>query len=236
MAKGFQIMNEEKNLNAYEDFREAASEYGEEKEGHDLLTDPQALASSREKVETDEALGHGDRIRAAREQRGFTVEELAAKTDISSEALSRLETGEGFLPLGQLIKLSKALQMKMADVISKGQESFTIVRADKRKSFTRFGKTRESDYGYEYESLAPNKKDRLMEPFIVTLNPAAAEEPSSHDGQEFIFVLEGEMEVLVNDTRDVLKQGDAIYYDSSSMHLVRAHGDKPAKILAVLIS
>jgi quercetin dioxygenase-like cupin family protein len=44
------------------------------------------------------------------------------------------------------------------------------------------------------------------------------------------------MEVLVDDTRDVLKPGDAIYYDSTSMHLVKAHGDKPAKILAVLVS
>ena len=141
-----------------------------------------------------------------------------------------------FCRWGQLIKLSKALSLKMSDVISTGQEAFTIVRSGQRQSFARFGKSKEDSHGYEYEALAPNKRDRIMEPFIVTLQPAASDEPSSHDGQEFIYVLEGEMEVVVDDARDVLKPGDAVYYDSTSTHLVRAHGDKPAKILAVLVS
>lgn len=229
-------MDEDKKLASYEDFRETASEYGEEREGHDLLTDPDALESTRAKTEHEEAVTHGQKLKAARQQRGFTLEELASKTDIPADVLARLETGETFLPLGQLIRLSKALSMKMSDVISSGEEPFTIVRSGQRRSFARFGKAKQDRHGYEYESLAPNKRDRLMEPFIVTLNPASADEPSSHDGQEFIYVLEGEMEVLVEDTRDVLKPGDAIYYDSSSLHLVKAHGDKPAKILAVLIS
>ena len=70
----------------------------------------------------------------------------------------------------------------------------------------------------------------------MTLHPASSDEPSSHDGQEFIYVLDGEMEVIVDDNHDILKPGDSIYYDSSTTHLVRAHGDKPAQILAVLIS
>jgi len=229
-------MDEQKKMTSYEDFREAVSEYGAEKEGHDLLTDPDALASSREKTEHEEAVTHGQKLKAARKQRGFTLEELSSKTGIPTDVLDRLEAGETFLPLGQLIKLSKALSMKMADVISSGEEAFTIVRASRRSSVARFGKSKQDRHGYEYESLAPHKKDRLMEPFIVTLSPASADEPSSHEGQEFIYVLEGEMEVLINDTRDVLSAGDAIYYDSGSMHLVKAHGDKPAKILAVLIS
>ena len=229
-------MDEDRKLTSYEDLREAVSEYGEEREGHDLLTDPDALASSRAKSEHEEAVTHGQRLKAARQQRGFTLEELASKTEIPANVLGQLEAGETYLPLGQLIKLSKALSLKMADVISSGEEPFTIVRAGQRHTHARFGKTKQERHGYEYESLAPNKKDRLMEPFIVTLNPASADEPSSHDGQEFIYVLEGEMEVLVNDARDVLKPGDAIYYDSTTLHLVKAHGDKPAKILAVLIS
>ncbi len=75
-----------------------------------------------------------------------------------------------------------------------------------------------------------------MEPFIVTLSPSDANEPSAHDGQEFIYVLEGEMDVLVGQTKDVLGPGDAIYYDSSDIHLVKAHGNQPARILAVMIS
>lgn len=228
-------MDEEKKVITYEDFRETASDYGEDK-GHDFLTDPAAVALAREKVEDEKAVPHGQKLRATREKRGFSLEELAEKTGIDREALAQLEAGKELLPLGQLIKLSKALSLRMADVISPGEEPFTIVRSDQRRSFARFGQARQASHGYEYESLAAGKKDRLMEPFIVTLHPAAAGEPSAHDGQEFIYVLEGEMEVVVNDTRDVLKPGDAIYYDSTSMHLVKAHGDKPARILAVLIS
>ena len=89
------------------------------------------------------------------------------------------------LPLGQVIKLSKALSLRMAGVISAGEESFTIVKSGQRQSFSRSGKAREASYGYEYESLAARKKNRAMEPFIVTLHPSGADEPSSHDGQEF---------------------------------------------------
>jgi transcriptional regulator with XRE-family HTH domain len=223
-------MDEKKNAMSYEEFRETASDYGEDK-GHDFLTDPAAIAKASEKAVSD-----GDMLRAAREKRGVSLDELASRTGISRDALAQVEAGEFILPLGQLIKLSKALSLRMADVISAGKESFTIVRSNQRLRFSRFGKTKEVSYGYEYESLAARKKDRAMEPFIVTLHPSGADEPSSHDGQEFIYVLDGEMEVAIEDTRDVLKPGDSVYYDSTSMHLVKAHGGKPAKILAVIIS
>lgn len=228
-------MEETKKETSYEAFRETVDEYGDEK-GHDLLTDPAAVAAAKETADSHRALDHGSGLRQVRESRGFSLEELEARTGIPQDLLAQVEAGEAVLPLGQLIKLSKALSLKMSDVISKGEEPFTIVRADQRQRFARFGKSKQASHGYEYESLAANKKDRLMEPFIVTLQPAAADEPSSHDGQEFIYVLEGEMEVLVDDTRDVLGPGDAIYYDSTSTHLVKAHGDRPARILAVLIS
>ncbi len=75
-----------------------------------------------------------------------------------------------------------------------------------------------------------------MEPFIVTLEPATikASKTSVHDGEEFIFVLEGEMEVILGNHTDVLYPGDSIYYDSNIPHRVQCHQDKVTKILAVL--
>ncbi|MBM4328668.1 MAG: helix-turn-helix domain-containing protein [Deltaproteobacteria bacterium] len=229
------MMSEEKKETAYEDLRKAVDAYGEHGE-EDFLTDSEALADAKALAEQEAAVSHGHRLRATRESRGFTLQELAEKTGIPADLLGQVEAGESILPLGQLIKLSKALAMRMADVISEGDQPFTIVRSHQRRRFARFGKARQANHGYEYEALAANKKDRRMEPFIVTLQPASSDEPSTHDGQEFIYVLEGEMEALVDDTREVLGPGDAIYYDSTSMHLVRAHGNKPARILAVLIS
>ena len=138
-------------------------------------------------------------------------------------------------PLGELIKLGKALEMKMGYFISPGVEKpMTVVHSDKRQVVSRHGKKKSEQYGYFYESLAPEKADRFMEPFLITMVPSAVKELSSHDGQEFIFVLEGEMRAQVGDQVEILKPGDAVYYDSSYPHLVKCHGDKPAKILAVL--
>jgi len=90
------------------------------------------------------------------------------------------------------------------------------------------------EYGYSYESLAPEKADRLMEPFIVTLVPTDTEEFSTHAGQEFLYVLEGELKVQVGDRIEFLKPGDAVYYDSDQPHLVRCVGTTVTKVLAVL--
>jgi quercetin dioxygenase-like cupin family protein len=74
-----------------------------------------------------------------------------------------------------------------------------------------------------------------MEPFLVTLVPAETEEErSTHDGQEFIYVLEGIMEVRLGEEIHILDPGDAIYYDSTVPHLVKCHGNTATKILAVL--
>ncbi|MCX8117658.1 MAG: cupin domain-containing protein [Desulfobacterota bacterium] len=228
-------MEEKKSEITYEEFQKVASDYGEVS-GQDLLTDPATLEKVRERAEGERSLTHGEMLRTVREKRGFSLEELAVRTGIDRSILSQIEAGDYMPSLGQLIRLSKALSLRMSDVIGPGDESFTIVKSNQRQSFSRFGKARESCYGYEYESLAPRKKNRGMEPFIVTLQPSEANEPSSHDGQEFIYVLEGEMEVMIEGTREVLGPGDSVYYDSTSLHLLKAHGGKPAKILAVLIS
>ena len=228
-------MPEDKNATVYEVFREAVDEYSDHK-GDDLLTDPAAVAAAREKVLEQDAVTPAQNLRSAREKRGFSIQELSQRTGIAQSELEQVEAGQIMLPLGQVIKLSKVLSLKMADMISIGDKAFTIVRAGERSEVQRFGKAKQASHGYEYVSLAPGKKDRLMEPFLVTLHPASSDEPSSHDGQEFIYVLDGEMEVIVDNVKDILKPGDSIYYDSSTTHLVRAHGDKPAQILAVLIS
>lgn len=110
----------------------------------------------------------------------------------------------------------------------------SVVRAHARPKISRYGEKRSERYGYDYESLAPEKAHRSMEPFLVTLAPTGIGDLSSHDGQEFIFVLEGEISARVGDQSEVLHPGDAIYYDSNRPHLITCLGKKPAKILAVL--
>ncbi len=201
----------------------------------DQLTDPGTVAAAQGRDERDRAIDHGKKLLSAREKRGFTLQEISKNVGIEEALLAQVEQGDAFLPLGQLIKLTSALSLRIQDVISTGQEPFTIVRSDERESFTRFGKEKRSSHGYEYESLAAQKSSRKMEPFVVTLYPASSDDPSAHEGQEFVYVLEGEVEVWIDGTREILKPGDAGYYESKTTHLVKAHGENPAKILAVLI-
>jgi transcriptional regulator with XRE-family HTH domain len=199
----------------------------------DFLTDSANIARV-EKVEgKKESLS--DRIRRVREMRGLTIRDLSSRTGIDIDALERIESGEIIPALGQLARLGKALDMKMGYFISPGIEKFmTVVRKDERWPISRYGETKSMRYGYSYESLAPEKADRLMEPFIVTLVPTDVEEFSTHAGQEFLYVLEGEMKVQVGDRVDFLKPGDAVYYDSKQPHFVRCVGTTVTKILAVL--
>ena len=137
-----------------------------------------------------------------------------------------------------MIKLAKALDLKMGYFIS-GDENrpYTIVRKNDGKIVSRYSSKKGKYYGYGYESLAPHKKDRHMEPFLVSLEPSESdEERSAHDGQEFIYVLEGAMEVRLGDETYFLEPGDSIYYDSTVPHLVKNHGKDVTRILAVLYS
>ena len=177
----------------------------------------------------------GDRIRAARERRGLALEDLSSRTGISVDGLERMEANRVIPPLGQLIRLGKALEMKMGYFISAGVDRpMCVVRAAAGPKVARRGKKASEQYGYVYESLASEKANRVMEPFLVTLEPTEFGELSTHSGQEFLFVLEGEIRAQVGKDVEVLQPGDSVYYDSSSPHLIKCYGKTPAKILAVI--
>jgi transcriptional regulator with XRE-family HTH domain len=179
----------------------------------------------------------GEKIKALRESKGLSLKEVADLTGFSTALLSQMENQLVSPSLGAMIKLANALGVKVGDFLGETQgEPFTIVRKDERKSISRFASKEGVKYGYSYESLGYEKKNRHMEPFIVTLEPATVKtsKTSVHEGEEFIFVLEGEMEVILGNHTDVLYPGDSIYYDSTIPHRVQCHQDKVTKILAVL--
>jgi transcriptional regulator with XRE-family HTH domain len=190
-----------------------------------------------EEEKKSQELRVGEKIRELRESKGLSLQDMANRTGYSSALLSQVENHFISPPLGGLIKIAKALEVKVGTFFGdEPRESYAIVRKDERKHISRFASKEGVSYGYSYESLGFDKKDRQMEPFLVTLEPATvkSEKLSSHDGEEFIFILEGEMEAILGDHKDVLHPGDCIYYDSTIPHKVQCHGEIPTKILAVL--
>ena len=190
-----------------------------------------------EEERAHEEIRVGEKIKALREQKGFSLKELADLTGFSTALLSQMENHLVSPSLGTIIKLAKAMGVRVGDFLGETEgEPFAIVRKDERKTVSRFASKEGVKYGYSYESLGLEKKDRHMEPFIVTLEPATVKtsKTSVHDGEEFIFVLEGEMEVILGNHTDVLYPGDSIYYDSNIPHRVQCHRDRVTRILAVL--
>lgn len=217
---------------AHRDFlSDASSQFGKRDQEKDFLD-----SISQEPPQEDIQVNVGERVKAVREGRNLSLQDISQRTDLDVSLLEQIESGSLAPPLGTVIKLAKALNLKMGYFIS-GEEdrAYTIVRKSDRKVISRYDSKKGEYYGYGYESLAPHKKNRHMEPFLVSLDPAETEEErSTHDGQEFIYVLEGAMEVRLDEEIHILRPGDAIYYDSTVPHLVKCHGDKRTKILAVL--
>ncbi len=179
----------------------------------------------------------GERIKDIREKKGFSLQDIAEKTGFSTALLSQVENHLISPPLGVLIKLAKALGEDIGTFFQQSREaSYTIVRKDERKPVSRVASKEGVKYGYYYESLAFDKKDRHMEPFLVTLEPATIKDRHAytHEGEEFIFVLQGKMEVQLGEHTDILDEGDCIYYSSTIPHRVQCVGEKETKILAVI--
>ncbi|RTZ93819.1 MAG: Cro/Cl family transcriptional regulator [Deltaproteobacteria bacterium] len=181
----------------------------------------------------------GERIKKVREEKKLSLSDLAEKTGYSSAILSQIENHLLSPSLGTLIQIANALEVPLSKIFGeKRGHSYSIVRKDERKLISRFASKEGVNYGYTYESLGYDKKNRRMEPFIVTLEPATVKHQklSSHSGEEFIYVLEGEMEVVLGNLKDTLSPGDSIYYDSTLPHRVACVGENPTKILAVLFT
>ncbi len=211
---------------------EGKEEIGRRDAYQDFLGDITSHGTPKEDI----LVNVGERVKGVRESRGLSLDDISLRTNIDVSTLKQIEEGVMAPPLGTVIKLAKALEMKIGYFIS-GEENraYTIVHRDDRRVVSRYDSKKGKYYGYEYESLAPHKKDRHMEPFLVTLEPAETEEErSTHDGQEFIFVLQGKMEVRLGEEIHILEPGDTIYYDSTVPHLVKCYGGETTKILAVL--
>jgi transcriptional regulator with XRE-family HTH domain len=179
----------------------------------------------------------GEKIKQFREDQAISLKDMAKRTGISESVLSQMENHLVSPPLGTLIKIARALNVKVGDFLKEEpEEPFCLVRQDERQKVSRFASKDGVNYGYSYESLGYDKKDRHMEPFVVTLTPATLgePEPSKHAGEEFIYVLEGQVEVTLGDHTDILNPHDSIYYDATIPHRVAVHDCDQAKIVAVI--
>jgi transcriptional regulator with XRE-family HTH domain len=176
----------------------------------------------------------GKRVRTLRQEKGLSLDELSKMTGFDVNFLERIEKDEVQPQLGTMIKLSKALESAFGRMVSGvGDRLYSITRKSDRKVISRSTSHKGQRKAYTYMSLAPEVKGRHMEALMVQLEEDPEEEVSVHEGEEFIFALDGVVKMKIGDDAFELEPGDSVYYLSTTPHHISAKTGK-AVILAVL--
>lgn len=180
----------------------------------------------------------GKKVKIMRETRNLSLEDLAERANLKVDGIEKIENGELIPGLTPLIKIARALGVRLGTFLDDQQDIGPVItRKDEEKEITRFSdKDKPNQSDLDFYSLAQNKSGRHMEPFMIDIYPSSEDgiKLSSHEGEEFIYVMKGEVEIIYGKDTHVLKEGESIYYDSIVKHHVHSHGTEAAKILAVV--
>jgi transcriptional regulator with XRE-family HTH domain len=175
-------------------------------------------------------------IRILRTQQKITLQQLSDMTGLTRGYLSKLERSKKAPPYSTLNKVARALGIDVGYLINENGET----PEDPRIVFVKNnqGKIVESSgslYGYTYQTLASGKPGKNMQPYII--EPAFDEKGMfQHEGEEFLYVLEGTHEFIYDGKKFLMEKGDSVYFDSGMPHTGRSLGKKKAKLLAVMFS
>ena len=182
----------------------------------------------------------GSKIKGLRETKNLTIEEIAERSGLTVEQINSIENDVNLPSLGPLIKIARALGVRLGTFMDDSDALGPIVcrAADREKdsSISFSNGATDARKHMEYHPLAQQKAGRHMEPFVIDINPE--DKPdfklSAHEGEEFIYVMQGEVEIEYGKEKYLLKEGDSIFYDSIVKHHVHGAPGKSAKILAVV--
>ena len=170
----------------------------------------------------------GAKMKQLRQLRKISFETLANKTGLSHRYLREIEEGKIIPPVSAVIQISKALSI----------DSGSFLSAEEQEALAK--KRRESFYkrtqAYSYKTLTPDAETKHMKAFLVTIDPRQDHKMVEyrHEGEEFLYVLKGHVEVVVGENQNLLKKGETLHFDSGIPHKLRNLSDEEAKFLVVI--
>jgi transcriptional regulator with XRE-family HTH domain len=175
----------------------------------------------------------GERIRAIRTDQGLTLDETSRRSGVSKSALSKIENDRASPTFEVLERIAAGLGVALVSLFSE-QSTAHIGRL----TSTPAGQGRRTeDRNYIHEFLCTGLKDRRMVPFVTTVKARSAhqfEKPASHKGEEFLYVLSGEVAFVSGSYAEIrLGAGDSLYFDSRLSHLCYTTSDRDAVLLWV---
>lgn len=174
----------------------------------------------------DELVHIGIKIKKIRLEKNITLDFIANETGLSLEFIEQVESGKKRPPVGTLLQISRALGIDSGFLL-KEQEDTTEERV---KAYTK-----RTD-NYAYSPLTPGAENKHLKAFRITIEAGKAHEGVGfqHEGEEFAYVLNGEVEITVGDHVNNLKAGDSLHFNSGIKHDLRNVGDKEAELIVVV--
>ena len=187
-------------------------------------------------VDNEKLMEVAERIREMREISGFTVEEMAEKTEVTVEEYRAYENGTVDFPFTFIHKCALAFGLGITDILegeSARLKSYTVTRRGG-------GRQTAEEEGISIVNVAPMFKNKIAEPYFCKYdyNESLQNKPihlTKHAGQEFDFVLSGKMKIQIGNNFEELQAGDSIYYNSSTPHGMIAIGGEDVKFIAIIL-
>ena len=163
----------------------------------------------------------GKTIHKIRTTKKISYDTLANETGFAIDYIKQIESGKVTPPVGALLSISRALEIDSGQLLKEDEDR----KADRVKAYAK--RTR----NYAYTSLTPGAENKHMKAFRVAVGSR-----QQHEGEEFVYVLQGQIEVQVGEHVNKLKAGDSLHFNSNIRHLMRNPGDTPTEMIVVVYS
>jgi transcriptional regulator with XRE-family HTH domain len=169
----------------------------------------------------------GAKMEQLRGVRKMSLEQLAGLTGLSQRYLKEIEQGIANPSVSVVIQIAKALSIDSGSFLSAGEEA-----SEKRRRESYYKRTQ----AYSYKTLTPDAEQKHMKAFLVTIDPKQDHKMVEyrHEGEEFVFVLRGEVEVIIGEKRHRLGKEGTLHFDSGTAHKLRNLTDEEAQLLVVV--
>ena len=174
----------------------------------------------------------GERIKKKRNEKDFSLRELAAKVDLSASFLSQIEQGKASPSIENLKKIANYLEVKVSYLIEEEDESlgsFHIKKEDRKYVESIDSKT-------SIALLTSSKIEKNMEPIMYEIKPGGESGRGffNHNGEELMYIIEGTLDIYIEDQLTTLNEGDSFYFKSSLNHRFKNNGKKLTKAIWVV--
>lgn len=168
----------------------------------------------------------GERISKLRKQKKITLNQVANDTGCSIDDLKKIEAGEIIPPVGTLLQISRALEI----------DSGLLLREQASAAQKRVKAYKKRTEAYAYTTLTPGADNKHLKAFRVTIDAMKDHKGVGyqHEGEEFVYVLTGHIELTVGDHVNTLRGGESLHFNSGIRHRLKNIGKKKAELLVVI--